>query len=71
MGGWVLKRFMTVPPERGLTMNIWAVDGLASMGFCLAAVDNFASAPANAKGFPDTLALPASASYSRDLDIAI
>jgi hypothetical protein len=67
----VLKRFMIIPPDKGLTMNIWAVDGLASMGICLAALDSFARAPANASGFPETLAPPASASYSLDLDMAI
>ena len=70
-GGCVLKRFMIVPPDKGLTMNMWAVDGLASMGICLAALDSFARALANASGFPETLAPPASASYSLDLDMAI
>ena len=67
----MLKRFMSVPPDRGVTMNIWAVDGFASIGFTRAAFDNFARELAKASGFPDILALPASASYSRDLERAI
>jgi hypothetical protein len=31
-GGWVLKRFMRDLLVRGLTINIWAVDGFASIG---------------------------------------
>lgn len=67
----MLKRLIMVPPDKGLTMNIWAVDGLASIGFRLADIESFAKALANASGFPDTLAAPASASYSLDLDMAI
>ena len=62
---------MIDPSDRGLTINIWAVEGLASMGFCLAALDSFAKALASASGLPESLALPASASYSLDLDMAI
>ena len=32
IGGWVLNSERTPPPLKGLTMNIWAVEGLASMG---------------------------------------
>ena len=38
IGGWVLKRERTPPPLNGLTMNIWAVEGLASMGIRWAAI---------------------------------
>ncbi len=32
IGGWVLKRERTPPPLRGLTINMWAVEGFASIG---------------------------------------
>lgn len=32
MGGWVLNRLAMAPAESGLTMYIWAVAGLTSMG---------------------------------------
>ena len=67
----MLNNPMIVPPESGLTINIWAVAGLALIGICLAMSDNFSKALANASGLPVTLALPASASYSRDRDMAI
>ena len=66
----MLKRLMIDPPDNGLTMNICAVAGLASMGLTVADLESFARAPASASGFPDTLAAPASASYSLDLDMA-
>jgi hypothetical protein len=31
-GGWVEKRLCKPLPDKGLTMNIWAVEGLAFMG---------------------------------------
>jgi hypothetical protein len=35
MGGWVEKIFLKLLPDSGLTMNIWAVEGFASIGICL------------------------------------
>jgi hypothetical protein len=67
----VLNNPMIVSPESGLTINIWAVAGLALIGFSLDMSDNFIKAPANASGLPVIPALPASASYSRDRDMAI
>ena len=46
IGGWVLKRERTPPPWRGLTINIWAVEGLASMGIRWEAISSFPRAPA-------------------------
>ena len=31
-GGWVENRLIKLRPDNGLTINMWAVDGLASMG---------------------------------------
>jgi hypothetical protein len=50
IGGWVLKRERTPPPLNGLTMNIWAVEGLASMGIFFAATSNFPNAFAKERG---------------------
>jgi hypothetical protein len=62
---------MIVEPESGLTINICAVAGLAPIGTTLDMLDNFIKAPANASGLPVTLALPASASYSRHREMAV
>jgi hypothetical protein len=51
IGGWVLKRERTPPPLSGLTMNIWAVEGLASMGIRWAATSNFPRALAKERGW--------------------
>ena len=67
----MLKRFMIAPPDKGFTINIWAVDGFASIGIASADFESFARALANASGFPETLAPLASASYSLDRDRAI
>ena len=32
VGGWLLKSAIRPAPEKGLMMNMWAVDGDASMG---------------------------------------
>jgi hypothetical protein len=46
----VLKRERTPPPLNGLTMNMWAVDGLAFMGMRCEAISNFPQAFASARG---------------------
>ena len=50
MGGCVEKRLAIVLPESGLTMNMFAVDGLASIGIASAPLCNFARAEANQLG---------------------
>ena len=35
-GGWVENKLIKLLPDNGLTINMWAVDGLASMGNCFA-----------------------------------
>jgi hypothetical protein len=51
IGGWVLKRERTPPPLNGLTMNRWAVEGLASMGMRWDAASNFPRAFARERGW--------------------
>ena len=52
-------------------MNMWAVAGLASSGTAFDAVSSFASALASPLGEPAIEAPPASASYSREREMAI
>jgi hypothetical protein len=47
IGGWVLKRLTMDFADSGLTMNIWAVAGLVSMGTAFDAADNFSRALAS------------------------
>ena len=65
IGGWVLNSFATRPPRSGLTMNMWAVAGLAFMGMRLDAASSLRSAEASHIGFPHKRAPVASAWYSR------
>src|ERR1035438_10108854 len=69
--GWVEKRRMKLCPVKGLMMNMWAVDGEASMGICLDQVSSFRRPPIRGYGEPTYLALAASASNSREREMAI
>src|SRR4030042_4180751 len=51
MGGCVLNRERTPPPLNGLTMTIWAVDGLASIGIRWAAMSNLPRAFESERGW--------------------
>src|SRR4030067_1691126 len=51
IGGWVLKRERTPPPLNGVTMKIWAVEGLAFMGIFWAPTCNFPRAFAKERGW--------------------
>ena len=62
---------MTLCPVNGLMMNMCAVAGEASIGMRLDQDSSFCSPPINGYGEPIYLALAASASYSRDREIAI
>jgi hypothetical protein len=42
----VLKRFIRERPVSGFTMNMWAVEGFASIGIVWDARESFSSAPA-------------------------
>ena len=66
----MLKRLENPPPRRGLTMNMWAVAGEASIGMRCAPISSFFKALANDMGFPQIFAPVASASYSRDREMA-
>src|SRR5208337_137619 len=70
IGGWVLKREKTPPPLSGFTMNMCAVEGLASMGILWAATSNFPRAFANESGWL-RWAPPSSAKYSLEREMAI
>ena len=43
-GGWVLKRFIRLFPDKGFMINMWAVAGSAFMGICREAEDIFCKA---------------------------
>src|SRR4051794_13887603 len=69
--GWVEKSFeKTPPPPNGITINMWAVAGLASSGMRLDQVSSFCSAEINPYGVPVYCAAEASAEYSRVREIA-
>src|SRR5437870_820930 len=71
VGGWLLKSDISPPAENGLMMNMCAVAGFASSGTAREAASIFRSALTSPIGVPAIDAPPASASYSRDLEIAI
>ena len=70
IGGWVLKRERTPPPLNGLTMNICAVEGFASMGIRWAAISSLPKAFAYERGWL-RWAPPSSAKYSLEREMAI
>jgi len=57
--------------DRGVTMNMCAVAGFASSGTACDATSSFLSALTSPSGLPAISAPPASASYSRDREIAV
>ncbi len=67
----MLNSLAIPPPRSGLTMNMCAVAGLALIGTRRDAVSSFLRALANHIGLPQSAAPLASASYSRERDIAI
>src|ERR1035441_5980619 len=69
--GCVENRRMMLWPVKGLMMNMWAVEGEASMGICLDQVSSFCRPPISGQGEPTYLALAASASNSREREMAI
>src|SRR5262249_45793873 len=70
VGGWLLNS-PSRPPSEGLMMNRCAVAGFASSGTARDAESIFCRAAANAGGDPTRAAPAASASYSRDREMAI
>jgi len=58
-------------PEKGLTINMWLVAGLAAIGTLFEAIVSFSRADARLSGFPAIVAPVLSAWYSLDLDTAI
>ena len=62
---------MKLCPVKGLMMNMCAVEGEASMGIRLDQVSSFCRPPISGYGEPTYLALAASASYSREREMAI
>ena len=70
-GGWVLKRFMRLFPDKGFIINMWAVAGSAFIGICFEAEDILCNAVARPLGLPAKEAPAASAAYSLERDMAI
>ena len=70
VGGWVLKSPSKPAADKGLMMNMCAVAGLASSGTARDAASIFLSALTRPCGLPAIADPPASASYSRDREIA-
>src|SRR4030043_336496 len=70
MGGWVLNRFMRLRPVRGLTINMWAVAGLAFMGARSTPMASFSNARARDSGLWASIAPVSSARYSREREMA-
>src|SRR3990170_4332009 len=70
VGGWVLKRLSMPAAENGLMMNMCAVAGLASSGTARDAASIFLSALTRPPGLPAIADPPASASYSREREMA-
>ncbi len=66
----MLKSDPIPPPENGLMMNMCAVAGLASSGTARDAASIFLSALISPFDPPAMCAPPASASYSREREIA-
>ena len=70
-GGCVLNRDSSPPPVSGLTMNMCAVAGVASIGTSREIPEIFSRARARESGFPQNFAPDSSARYSRERDTAI
>src|SRR5439155_21932825 len=70
VGGCVLNSDIRPESDSGLMMNMCAVAGLASSGTTCDAASSFLSALARPSGPPAIAAPPASASNSRDREIA-
>ena len=52
IGGWVLNSFEKVFPEKGKTINIWAVAWFPERGICLLQLSNLPRALLKNLGFP-------------------
>ena len=70
-GGWVENKLIKLFPDRGFTVNIWAVDGLACIGNFFENRPSFSSARAKPSELPAKREPLESAKYSRERDIAI
>src|SRR5579875_3329938 len=69
--GCVENSRIMVSPVNGLIMNIWAVAGEASIGMRFDHVSSFCRPLISGYGEPTYLAEAASASYSREREMAI
>ena len=65
------KRLIKLLPDKGFTVNICAVDGLACIGSFLEYRPSFSSARAKPSELPASCEPLESAKYSRERDIAI
>ena len=70
VGGCVLNMLSSPPPENGFTMNMCAVAGLASSGICFDPSRACEARSSAHRRSPAILAPPASATNSRDREIA-
>jgi len=61
VAGCVLNKLAKLNPDKGLTINIWAAEGLTSMGMRCDEASSFRSALARPRGLPQSRAPVASA----------